>query len=88
MSLPDAMNTFAEVEAVFPDSHLVKHTEVPMPSPNPLPDERLREGVLNALRSAYKLVAAQQEYAPVSAHPYLISALEHIRVAAGMVKTG
>jgi hypothetical protein len=78
------MTALADVEAVFPGSHLVKSMETPMPDTPPSDAER--RGVLEALRSAYKLVAAQQAYVPESAARYLASALEHIAAAAGMVK--
>jgi hypothetical protein len=78
------LTALGDVEAVFPNSHLVKSTEVTMP--DTLPSDAERRGVLEALRSAYKLVAAQQTYVPDAAGRYLTSALEHIAAAAGLVK--
>jgi hypothetical protein len=82
------MTALEEVERVFPGSRLVRTTHKENPTMTDAPPDAEKIVVVEALRQAYKLVAAQvalvEQY---GAHRYLTSALEHIKAAAELVKS-
>lgn len=81
------MSALQEVERVFPGSRLIRTTQEESPMPETPPPDAERVVVVEALRQAYKLIAAQTALVEDGAARYLTSALEHIKAAAELVKS-